>query len=70
MPEQQLQQAALDVQSIIYRKRKERGWSQRELAEHIGETESDVSRAIGGSLTPKAIQVRMKIYQALGIKEA
>jgi ribosome-binding protein aMBF1 (putative translation factor) len=69
MPEQQLQDAALEIQMLIIRKRKERGWSQKELGEHIGESEAEVSRAVNGTLTPKAIAVRQKIYSILDIKE-
>lgn len=69
MPEQQLQEAALEIQMLIIRKRKERGWSQKELGEHIGESEAEVSRAVNGTLTPKAIAVRQKIYSILDIKE-
>lgn len=69
MPEEALQRAANEIAVLIYQKRKERGWTQKQLGEHIGETETAVSRAVSGTLTPQAIETRRKIYNILGIKE-
>ncbi|WP_204123195.1 helix-turn-helix domain-containing protein [Lacticaseibacillus mingshuiensis] len=70
MPEEALQRAANEIAVLIYKKRTERGWTQKQLGEHIGEGEAAVSRAISGTLTPQAIKVRREIYNILDIKEA
>jgi ribosome-binding protein aMBF1 (putative translation factor) len=53
--------------SAVFDKRRELGWSQKELGEHIGENQADVSRALSGYVTPKTVEIRKKITNILNI---
>lgn len=46
----------------------DRGWTQKKLAELIGENKAQVNRAIRGDVTPKSKAIRRKIIEILNIK--
>lgn len=46
----------------------ERGWTQKKLADLIGENTSMVNRAIKGDTTPRSIEIRSKIFEVLNLK--
>ena len=45
-----------------------KGWTQKHLADLIGENRTQLNRAINGEMTPKAKEIRQKIYEILDIK--
>ncbi|MFD1441427.1 helix-turn-helix domain-containing protein [Lacticaseibacillus hegangensis] len=68
MPDK-IEKAVNDFADAVYRARRAKGWSQKELGEHIGESQPEVSRALSGMVTPKANAVRQKIVNILGMEE-
>ena len=47
----------------------ERGMSQVELANLIGEGVQQLNRAIHADMSPKSVEIRQKIYKVLDIKD-
>ena len=68
MPDK-IKEAVNDFATNVYLARKKRGWSQKELGEHIGESQPEVSRALSGMVTPKTDETRRKIVHILGMEE-
>lgn len=69
MVEQSLEATAKSIKKRIKMGLYERDMSQVELAELIGETTPQVSRAINGDISPKSVKIREKIYRVLGIED-
>lgn len=69
MPDK-IKQAVDDFADAVYLARRKRGWSQKELGDHIGESQPEVSRALSGMVTPKTEAVRKKIVNILEMEEA
>lgn len=65
-----IEKAVDEFATAVYSARRKRGWFQKELGEHIGETQPEVSRALSGTVTPRAIEVRKKIVNILGMEES
>lgn len=66
--EEQLEQAKKAVERQIKMKLLDKNMTQAKLAILIGESRASVNLAIKGNTNPKSIEVRKKIYKALGIK--
>lgn len=69
MPDK-IKEAVNEFAVNVYAARKERGWSQKELGERIGESQPEVSRALSGQVTPKTDETRRKIVHILGMEES
>lgn len=68
MAEQNLIDAAYEVKDSIMKQLKERGITQKALAEKLGMDRIYVSRAINGDVSPRSIKIRKQIYQILGME--
>lgn len=65
--ETDLEKATAKVEKSIKIKLLERNMSQVELANLIGVNRYQVNRAIKGNNSPRAIEIRKKIYRVLGM---
>lgn len=68
LAEQNLIDAAYEVKDSIMKQLKERGITQKALAEKLGMDRIYVSRAINGDVSPRSIKIRKQIYQILGME--
>lgn len=69
MTEEKLISGAKAITSKIKIGLYERGMSQVELSELIGEGPQQVNRAIHADMSPKSVEIRQKIYKVLDIKD-
>lgn len=69
MPEQALQHAAKDVRISIKNRLNERDISQRQLAGMLGVSETILTNAVRGDVSPQAIRLRTAIYKILGMNQ-
>lgn len=67
--EEQLELAKQAVERKIKLALINKSMTQTDLAKLIGESKSDVNKAVKGGTLPKDKEIRKKIYQVLGIKQ-
>ncbi|WP_270529266.1 helix-turn-helix transcriptional regulator [Limosilactobacillus vaginalis] len=63
--EQELRKATNDVETAIKERLLRRKMTQTELANLLGTSPQWINRAVKGQNTPKAIEIRKKIYRVL-----
>lgn len=66
--EENLENAKKQVESSIKMALLKKNMSQAELADLLGENRTVVNLAIKGNTNPKAVKIRRKIYQVLGME--
>lgn len=67
--EKMLEQAAADIEKRIKTALIDHGMTQVQLADLLNLSPQWVNRAIKGQNTPKAINIRKKIYKVLGLDD-
>lgn len=67
--EKMLEQAAADIEKRIKTSLIDHGMTQVQLADLLNLSPQWVNRAIKGQNTPKAINIRKKIYKVLGLDD-
>lgn len=68
MSEQALLQEVLKIKGKIKAKLAEKSMSQVELAKILDVNTQVLSKAIGGDMSPRGIEIRKQIYELLEIK--
>ncbi|WDF83598.1 helix-turn-helix domain-containing protein [Lacticaseibacillus pabuli] len=69
MAEEALQEAATAVKKAIKKRLIDRNMSQKEVAEMIGITQQQMTRAVAGASGPRDVEIRHQIYKILDMKE-
>lgn len=69
MAEEALQEAASTVKKAIKKRLIDRNMTQKEIADMIGISQQQMTRAVAGASGPRDVEIRQQVYKILDMKE-